>query len=53
MPAVLYTVQVNSITGGRFDMNYDIRKQISEQLEQCQDLDLLDLILKLLIKSSY
>lgn len=34
-------------------MQHDITNQIVEKLEVCQDVDLLDLILKLLLESGY
>lgn len=34
-------------------MQHELTKQITEKLEACQDLDLLDLILKLLLESGY
>jgi len=34
-------------------MKQELLNQITERLEVCQDVDLLDLILKLLIESSY
>lgn len=34
-------------------MQHDLTKQIIEKLEVCQDVDLLDLIWKLLLESGY
>jgi hypothetical protein len=51
-PPVIYTVSVHSILGGLI-MRQDLINQLIEKIQTCEDENLLDLILKLLLESSY